>query len=296
MEHHLTIAGARFALNGALDLHELPSSFAPFLDTDAEFDVECAVNLLGPSDEVSALPLVVDDPWSFRLNEGLIDVRRRNQSGATLWRIRGSLNMDEAEVSWHPTLFTKHYASYEKAWETGLGLSILVLLTRAEGGLLFHGSGSALDGMGVLCVGVSGQGKSTIATLFDTGDGVALTDEHPVVRKSTACDGGAEFHIHGSPWPSSAGYARAEVAPLKRIYFLEHGPKNVIQPLSPSEAFQRLIHVALIPWQDPQLFDPCLSTVEALLASVPAAVLSFKPDEDVVDVIRQDLAAERVIV
>jgi hypothetical protein len=296
LEHHLTIAGARFVLNGALDLQQLPSSFTPFLDTAADFDVQCAVNLLGPSDAVSTLPLVVDDPWSFRVNAGRIDVCRRNEAGATLWRIRGSLSMDEAEVSWHPTLFTKHYESYEKAWETGLGLSILVLLTRDAGGLLFHGSATTLDGMGVLCVGVSGRGKSTIATLFDTGDGVALTDEHPVVRQSTSRDGEMAFQVHGSPWPSSAGYARDDAAPLKRIYFLEHGPENVIHPLSPSEAFQRLIKVALIPWQDPQLFDPCLSTVEALLANVPAAVLSFVPDESVVDAIRQDLASERVIV
>jgi hypothetical protein len=50
-----------------------------------------------------------------------------------------------------------------------------------------------------------------------------------------------------------------------------------------------MIHVATIPWQDPVLLDPCLTTVDALLRSVPCAVLAFRPTPAIVDIIRADL-------
>lgn len=294
MGHYLTIANARFTLTGELNTDAFSESFLPFLDTDSAFDVECEIICEGADEEVASLPLMVDDPWSFRVMEGQCDVRRRNQTGETIWRVCAPLGFEKANVTWDLNLFVHHYKSYEKAWETGLGLSFLILRLRELGGLVFHGSASVLDGQGILCVGVSGKGKSTISKLLDAEGASVLTDEHPVLRMQRGSS--SEFLIHGSPWPSSAGYARNECAPLKRIYFLQHGPDNEIIPLSPGDALTRLIHVAVIPWQDPALFDPCLKTVETLLANVPAAVLSFVPDESVVDVIRQDLAAERVIV
>jgi hypothetical protein len=103
----------------------------------------------------------------------------------------------------------------------------------------------------------------------------------------------AAFRVYGSPWPSSGGFACNAFAPLRKIYFLEHGAADRLTPLTPREAFNRLIHVATIPWQDPALFDPCLATVEALLQSIPCAVLTFRPTPEVVDVIRKDLGEFR---
>lgn len=298
MGHNLTIANTRFTLTGELDIDEFDASFNPFMDPDSTFDLKCEIISQGADEEVSALPFLREEPWSFRVNADQCDIRRRNEAGETLWRVSAPLDFEQVHVAWNPTLFADYYRSYEKAWGTGLGLSFLILRLREWGGLVFHGSASVLDGHGVLCVGVSGRGKSTIARLLDAGGATVLTDEHPVLRQegrsSEASNSPAEFRIYGSPWPSSAGFARNERAPLRRIYFLEHGPDNQITRLSAKDAIAHLIHVTIIPWQDPRLFDPCLATVNALLDSVPAAVLSFRPDEAVVDVIRRDLAADRI--
>lgn len=297
MGHSLTIAHTRFVLTGQLDADAFDASFKPFLDVDSPFDSDCEITNCGADEAVSALPMLPDEPWSFRMKDGQCDIQRRNEAGQTIWHVSAPSSFEQATVAWNPSLFAKYYDSYEKAWETGLGLSFVILRLRACGGLVFHGSASVLEGQGILCVGVSGQGKSTISRLLDAEGATVLTDEHPVLRLSSpeASATAPEFRIHGSPWPSSGGFACNESAPLSRIYFLEHGADNQITRLSAKEAFTRLIHVAIIPWQDAGLFDPCLATVDALLASVPTAVLSFRPDESVVGAIRQDLERDKVM-
>lgn len=289
----LTIAGVRFSLSGQFDAAAFPPPFGTFQQPETPADLHCRVACDGPDEALVAAPPVVDEPWSFAVRDGVCDVVRRNQEGESLWRIAGPCAFEHATVTWNPLRFASFYESYEHAWGTGLGLSLLMLRLRAHGGLILHGNAAAMDGQGILCVGVSGTGKSTLARLLDAAGAPVLTDERPVLRQwpepGTGQAPGAAFRVYGSPWPSSAGFARNAWAPLRRIYFLEHGAADRITPLPPHAAVSRLIHVMTIPWQDPVLLDPCLATVDALLHAVPCAVLSFRPTPAVVDVIRTDL-------
>jgi hypothetical protein len=285
----LNIAGVRFALPGLTDPSSFSPAFQPFQHSTAPSDLDCAVFCSGPDDTLASQPAEPDKPWSFTVREGICELVRRSQAGEALWRIAGPLAFDRATVTWNPLRFPAQYGSYERAWSTGLGLSLLVLRLRAQGGLVLHGAAAELDGQGILCVGVSGTGKSTLARLLDAAGATVLTDERPVLRQWPAPAAGAvpstAFRLYGSPWPSSAGFVRDGWAPLRRIYFLEHGPTDLL----PHAAVSRLIHVATIPWQDPALLDPCLATFDTLLRAVPCAVLAFRPTAAVVDLIRADL-------
>ncbi|MFO7535675.1 MAG: hypothetical protein R6X19_08350 [Kiritimatiellia bacterium] len=289
----LTIAGVRFALSGSIDPAAFSPAFLPFQHSATAADLDCAVFSAGPDDSLAAQAPEPDKPWTFTVREGVCDLVRRNREGEGLWRIAGPLAFDRATVTWNPLGFAAHYGSYEQAWNTGLGLSLLVLRLRAQGGLVLHGAAAELDGQGILCVGVSGRGKSTISRLLGAAGATVLTDERPVLRQWPAPAAGAvpstAFRLYGSPWPSSAGFVRDGWAPLRRIYFLEHGPTDRLTPLPPPAAVSRLIHVATIPWQDPALLDPCLATFDTLLRAVPCAVLAFRPTASVVDLIRADL-------
>jgi hypothetical protein len=289
----LTIAGVRFALSGLTDATAFPSAFQVFRQGAATADLDCEVSCHGPANALLSEPPAPDKPWSFTVREGRCELVRRGAEGEALWRITGPLPFERATVAWNPLRFAGFYGSYERAWGTGLGLSLLVLRLRAEGGLVLHGTAAEIDGQGLLCVGVSGTGKSTLARLLDAAGATVLTDERPVLRQWPAPAAGtapsAAFRVYGSPWPSSAGFARNAWAPLKRIYFVEHGATDRITSLPPRSAVSRLIHVATIPWQDPALLDPCLATVDALLRALPCAVLSFRPTPAVVDLIRADL-------
>jgi hypothetical protein len=285
----LRVAGVRFVLPDAPPaVTAWPEPFHDFLAGDAGgTDLACEVRCLGADASLAAEAPQPDAPWQFRTCDGGCELTRRSSDGVAIWRVRAPLGFEEAVLSWHPQRFHAVYGDYQHAWTTGLGLSMLVFRLREHGGLVLHGSAMRLQGDGILCAGVSGAGKSTIARLLHSAGAEPLTDERPVVRLTHP----AGFHVHGSPWPSAAGFARNAGAPLRRLYFLEHGPEDRLTPLAPREALQRLVHVTTIPWHDPVFFDPCLATIEALLQSVPCAVLSFRPTKEVVDVIRKDLQA-----
>lgn len=292
----LTIAHARFALSGLGDAAAFSASFQTFWCHDDSADLACDVLAAGPDEALAQAPPVTGAPWAFTVQDGRCELVRRNQAGDTLWRIAASQTFEHAAITWHPRLFPAVYGSYEQSWSTGLGLSLLVFRLLAHGGLVLHGTAAALDGRGILCLGVSGSGKSTLARLLDPAGAQVLSDERPVLRRwpgpaaeAAPTPGDTAFRVYGSPWPSSADIARNAWAPLARLYFLEHGAKDRLTPLSPRDAFNRLIHVATIPWHDPALFDPCLETVETLLQSVPCAVLAFRPTADVIDLLREDL-------
>jgi hypothetical protein len=307
-----TIAGVRFALSGAIDDAAFAPAFRAFRHGATIADLECDVSCLGPDEALTSQSLAPEKPWSFTACNGVCELVRRSQEGEALWRIAGPLAFDSAAVTWNPRRFADFYGCYERAWSTGLGLSLLVLRLRAQGGLVLHGTAAEVDGQGILCVGISGTGKSTLARLLDAAGAMVLTDERPVlrqwpaptacrpeqpeaIRKRTSCKSGfaseqtAAFRVYGSPWPSSAGFACNAWAPLRRIYFLGHGATDRLTRLSPPDAVRRLIHVATLPWQEPVLLDACLATMGAVLCAVPCAVLAFRPTPDVVDLIRNDL-------
>ena len=56
-------------------------------------------------------------------------------------------------------------------------------------------------------------------------------------------------------------------------------------------AVLRLLDVALVPWLDSAFFDPLIQTLESIIHTVPYAVLRFRPEASVVDVVRRDLAS-----
>lgn len=289
----LTIAGVRFAFAGPVNAAAFPPAFQPFRDGSSSADLGCEVFCRGPDDTMMSQPPAPGEPWSFAVRENGCTVIRRNQEGDVRWQIAGPLAFETATVSWNPLRFVDVYGSFERTLSMGIGLSLLVLRLRAHGGLVLHGMAAEVDGQGILCAGISGRGKSTLSRLLEAADARVLTDERPVLRQWPPPETGVAptraFRVYGSPWPSSAGYARNAWAPLRRLYFLEHGETDRITPLAAREAVRRLIPVTTIPWQSPDFFDPCLATLDALVGTVPCAVLAFRPTLDVADLIRADL-------
>ncbi len=293
---NITIAGVKVSLTGAFNLSALSPFFASFLLDPLEADLACGMHNCGADNTLLRQPLASERAWSFHIDEGTCRVARRHRSGATLWRIEASLSFDRFRAAWHPLLFPEIYGSYEAGWSLGLGRLMLLLRLHRHGGLIVHGMAAELEGQGILCMGVSGTGKSTIARLLHEAGASVLSDERPVLRRwpPPAAAAGAPgqpvaFRVYGSPWPSSGGFVRNAWAPLRRIYLLKHGDKDRLTPMAPRAAVTRLIQVAAILWQDPALLDPCLATLEALLGAVPCAELAFRPTASVVDLIRADL-------
>ena len=263
------------------------SYFNPFLRTETSLPDQCHVEVLGPSRELCGLrsPLA----WNFRHEGDRAFLMGANPDGDVMWRMTGGIPFNRLSFEWHPTAFDSMYRN-EKYGSYGIIviLALVLRLIHAEG-LVLHGAAHVVNGQAILCTGPSGRGKSTISKLFSSAGVPVLTDERPIIRKR-AVSGRAQFQVYGSPWPSSGGFVLDLSAPLKKIYFLEHGHENALLPLTAREAVLRLLDVAMIPWMDASFFDPAIRTLESLVGGVPYAVLRFRPEASAVDFIKSDLA------
>jgi len=270
-----------------LTASEFNDFFVPFFRSDSTLTDRCFVDVAGASPELNALHSRL--AWNFLQDGARACLTGANPAGDVMWRMTGDAPFDRLRFEWHPTAFDAMYRN-EAYGSYGIIviLALVMRLLHAEG-LVLHGAAQVVDGQAILCTGPSGRGKSTISKLFDGAGVPVLTDERPIVRRRTVT-GKTHFQIYGSPWPSSGGFALNASAPLKKIYFLEHGPENALLPLTTRAAVLRLLDVALVPWMDTSFFDPLIQIIESLIRDVPHAVLRFRPDASVVDFIRRDLA------
>ncbi len=164
-------------------------------------------------------------------------------------------------------------------------LLINYLASRKEG-ILAHAVGIRdADGRGWLFAGKSGAGKSTIARLWHGHEGAqVLNDDRIIIRRF-----GDRFFMYGSPWHGDfSDYLKtcAQKARLKDIFFIHHGLKNIIRPVSGAASF-RLLYPAIIPvfWDD-ELIRNIIIFCERLIDRVACFHFGFKNDGKLPDFVR----------
>ena len=160
-------------------------------------------------------------------------------------------------------------------------------------GVELHGCGLVRgEGESFLFVGHSGAGKSTTTRLWKRQVPVdVLSDDRIIVRRAftdSARSVGQEcpthmFLMHGTPWHGEAAFASSGRAPIRRIFLLEHGPGNRIEPLSRSSAVGELLARSFTPFYQPRFVDPVLALLEELVESLPCYRFQFVPDHSAVE-------------
>jgi len=149
------------------------------------------------------------------------------------------------------------------------------------GGILIHATGWLHQHSGWVFAGKSGAGKSTLSNLIVKATGSRfLSDDRIIIRKA-----GHEFLMYGTPWPGEAGYALNQSAPLKGIFFLKKGEKNIIRELKPIDAIAGLMPVVSIPWYDREKVALLMDFCDAMMGSIPMYELTFVPDGTIVDML-----------
>jgi hypothetical protein len=160
---------------------------------------------------------------------------------------------------------------------------LMVSLLSQERGVEVHGFG-VRDSMGdgLLFVGQSGAGKTTMARLWADGeDAVILSDDRIVLRRT-----GDGISMYGTPWHGEAMYADPGSAPLRGIFLLRHGTDNRLTSLRPAQATARLFACSFVPFYNPEGLAFALDFLENLVRDVPCHELRFVPDRRIVDVVR----------
>ena len=158
-------------------------------------------------------------------------------------------------------------------------------LLLAQQGLLLHGCGVVVRDLGLMFCGPSGAGKSTMAALWhDSKRGLVVHDDSCGIRP---VENG--YRMHGVPWLTVEGFCTNQDAPLKALFFLEHGAENRCTPLAPVQALNLILSQVFVPFGDGaevlSMSENCICLVE----QIPAYRLSFVPTATVVDLIENVL-------
>ena len=155
-------------------------------------------------------------------------------------------------------------------------LSAYSLALSARGaGLIAHACAFVPPGRGaVLCPGVSGTGKTTLARLLArvAMPPALLTDDRAIV---TAGDDGVR--AWGSPWPGAARIAGTAHAPLETVVFLRHGGPAVAREVTPQAAFREIVNALSMPLWEPARCGAALEIVDAVVSGARLIEAAYPP-------------------
>ena len=173
-----------------------------------------------------------------------------------------------------------------------LNNSAMILYAMASaplGTVLMHSSVTVKGGWAYMFLGVSGAGKSTHGMMWRKAFGRRarlLNDDNPVVRTG---DDGIPV-AYGSPWSGKTPCYVNGSAPVRGFAHIVKAPRNEAIPLSPFDAYLRMLPACSCIWPVETL-ERCVSgTVERICSAVPSIVLECLPDRDAARVCEKALA------
>lgn len=176
---------------------------------------------------------------------------------------------------------------YEDIVYDFLQVVLISYFAQRKKGVFAHAVGiKDVNKAGLIFIGKSGAGKSTIARIwYSRSKAIILNDDRIIIRKNK---GG--FFIYGSPWHGAfSDYlaSRIESAQLKKIMFIYHSKKNKVSSVSGRHAFVSLYPAMFPPFWDKGFLDNASSLFQELIKCVPCYKMGFRNDEKVISFVRK---------
>ena len=163
--------------------------------------------------------------------------------------------------------------------------SDLILIARylvGRQGMIMHSAGMVLNGTGLLFVGHSGAGKSTMLKLL-RGEGEILCDDRIIIRKTPE-----GFRIHGTWSHGELPDISPNNAPLKAILFLEQARTTELTQLENKREMLAKINSHVIkPLITRDWWEKILDLSGEIVNTVPIYRLKFEKGERVKEVIKE---------
>jgi MoaA/NifB/PqqE/SkfB family radical SAM enzyme len=160
-----------------------------------------------------------------------------------------------------------------------------ILLARVlaqRGGCYLHSAGVILGNKGLLFVGHSEAGKSTMATMLK-GKAEILCDDRIILR-----EGPEGFRIYGTWSHGDVADVSANSAPLKAMLFLEQAKQSCLFPIDDKrQRFKKLLPYLIKPLETRDWWERMLLLVQRIANEVPCYSLQFDKSGGVINLLRQ---------
>jgi len=160
-----------------------------------------------------------------------------------------------------------------------------ILLARVladRGGCFLHSAGVVLENKGLLFVGHSDAGKSTIASMLK-GKAEILCDDRIIVR-----DKPEGLRIYGTWSHGDVAEVSANSAPLSALLFLNKAERNLVTPIKDKgEKFKKLLPYLIKPLETRDWWERMLDLTQRIAASVPFYFLEFDLSGGVIDLLEE---------
>lgn len=158
---------------------------------------------------------------------------------------------------------------------------VLARLLADRCGCIFHSSGAIMNGKGLLFIGHSEAGKSTMVKLLK-GHAEILCDDRNVVRKTIA-----GYRLFGTWNHGEIPIVSASSAPLAAIFFLEKHVQNIICPIEDRfDIISRLVACTIKPLATQDWWQRTLVFLEEVAKAVPCYSLKFSLSGEIIDELR----------
>ncbi|MBW6467277.1 MAG: radical SAM protein [Brevefilum sp.] len=182
---------------------------------------------------------------------------------------------------YHPTPFKdRHGLESLTSFTTDQILLAPVLADRQA--FLIHAAGLIIDGQGILFVGHSEAGKSTMLKMLrDKGE--ILCDDRIILRRWPE-----GFRIHGTWSHGELPDISPSSAPLRAIFYLEQADKNTLIPIENSkERFSLIVTYVIKSLQTADWWEKILDVTGKVASEVPAYKLQFDLSGDIIGLLEQ---------
>jgi MoaA/NifB/PqqE/SkfB family radical SAM enzyme len=160
-----------------------------------------------------------------------------------------------------------------------------ILLARVlsdRGGCYLHSAGVILEDKGLLFVGHSDAGKSTMATMLKEKAEI-LCDDRIIVRERPE-----GFRIYGTWSHGDVAEVSANSAPLQAMLFLEQAKQNRLIPIDDKrQRFKKLLPYLIKPLETRDWWDRMLSLVQRIAHEAPCYSLQFDKSGGVIELLRK---------
>ncbi len=154
---------------------------------------------------------------------------------------------------------------------------ILYYLTVINNDIVIHASGVIYEGEGYLFTGISGKGKSTMASLWNYHGAEVIHDDRLIIRKTATGYRMFNTPVYESDYPLES--------PINKIFVIEHGAENRMRPLKDASALSQVMANCIQHSWDTRIIGQLLESVSEMCRNIPACKLFFKPERSVIDYI-----------